>query len=453
MRENNIEPLQYRAYTQNHLRSLPQLQALGEKHIKEMEVVSHVLPFKANSYVVDRLIDWSDPLDPMFLLTFPQRGMLSEEHFQKMEAAIDGGDKTEIGRVSHEIRMELNPHPAGQMESNVPTLRDGTKLPGIQHKYGRTVLFFPAASQTCHAYCTFCFRWPQFTGMEGLKFAMKESHLLVQYLREHPEVTDVLFTGGDPMVMGVRVFRKYVDALIEAKLPHIKTIRIGSKSLSYWPYKFVNERDTEEFLDCFRRLVDNGFHVAFMGHFNHPRELELEVATEAMKNILSTGAQIRSQTPLLRSINDSPEVFARMWQLQVSAGAMPYYMFVARDTGAQHYFSVPLARAWDIYRKAVSSVSGLGRTVRGPSMSAGPGKVQVLGVSEIHGEKVFVLQFLQGREPEWCHRPFFAKYDPYAEWLDDLQPAFGEQRFFFEPEYSHQEMPPRVENLRMVASL
>ena len=68
-------------------------------------------------------------------------------------------------------------------------------------------------------------------------------------------------------------------------------------------------------------------------------------------------------------------------------------------------------------------------------MSAGPGKVRINGVSAIKGEKVYVLEFLQGRNPDWVGRPFFARYDPEALWLDDLVPAFGEEEFFFEKEY------------------
>ena len=122
-----------------------------------------------------------------------------------------------------------------------------------------------------------------------------------------------------------------------------------------------------------------------------------------------------------------------MWQKQVDLGAVPYYMFVERDTGARNYFEVPLARALEIFNSAYRRVSGLARTVRGPSMSATPGKVCVDGVVEVGGENVFALKFLQGRNPEWANRLFFAKFDEKAVWLDDLQPAFGEDEFFFAP--------------------
>ena len=107
-------------------------------------------------------------------------------------------------------------------------------------------------------------------------------------------------------------------------------------------------------------------------------------------------------------------------------------MFVARDTGAQDYFAVTLEDAWKVYKKAYSKVSGIARTVRGPSMSANPGKVQILGVNEINNEKVFVLRFIQGRNPNWVGKPFFAKFDPDAIWLTDLIPLSNKEQFFFE---------------------
>jgi len=135
---------------------------------------------------------------------------------------------------------------------------------------------------------------------------------------------------------------------------------------------------------------------------------------------------------VMKGINDDADAWATMWKKQVKLGCIPYYFFVARDTGARDYFAVPLSNCYDIFRDAYSQVSGIARTVRGPSMSAAPGKVQVLGTQVINGEKVFVLNFLQGRNPDWVGRPFFAKYDPHALWLDELEPALGEEQFFFE---------------------
>lgn len=424
-----------KTYTLANFRNIPQIQKMSEESQFEMEVVGNVLPFKTNNYVVEQLIDWNNiPQDPMFVLTFPQKGMLIPEHYDKMASVLKSGtDRKKIQEVANEIRLQLNPHPAGQMELNVPTLNDGTKLYGMQHKYKETCLFFPSQSQTCHAYCTFCFRWPQFVGMDEMKFAMKEGEQLIQYLKEHPEISDILFTGGDPMIMKAKMFSTYIDALLEANLPNLKTIRIGTKALSYWPYKFLTDDDAKQSLEILKRISNKGLHVAIMAHFNHLVELSTGSVKSAIKLVRETGAQIRTQSPLLAHINDDANMWAEMWKKQVRLGCIPYYMFVVRDTGAQHYFGVPLVRAYEIFREAYKKISGLGRTVRGPSMSATPGKVLVDGTPTINGKKVISLRFLQGRNPEWVQKPFFAEYDDKAIWLDDLKPAF-EEKFFFEDE-------------------
>ena len=213
-------------------------------------------------------------------------------------------------------------------------------------------------------------------------------------------------------------------------LPHLQTIRIGTKALSFWPYRFISDVDAEALLELFRQVAQQR-HLALMAHFNHPQELKTAAVREAIARIQQTGAQIRTQSPLLAHINDQPVTWTAMWKEQIRLGCIPYYMFVARDTGAQHYFGVPLIRAWEIFKNAYQNVTGLARTVRGPSMSTLPGKVQILGVSEIQGEKVLVMQFLQARNPQWVMRPFFTKYNETATWLDELEPV-GEKYFFFE---------------------
>lgn len=318
---------------------------------------------------------------------------------------------------------------------------DGQPISGLQHKYDQTVLLFPARGQVCHSYCTFCFRWAQFVGDKSLAFATKQVDPFVRYLERNRQVSDVLVTGGDPMVMRAHHLASYLEPLLKSNLDHIRTIRIGTKSLSFWPYRYVSDPDASALLALLERCVRAGKHVAIMVHVNHWRELDTPIARQAISRIRSTGAVLRSQGPLLRGINDSPNVWAQMWRDQVGLGVIPYYMFVERDTGAKEYYEVPLSRSWQIYREAMQTVSGLARTARGPSMSTSPGKVEIQGVSEVNGERVFVLRFIQGRNPDWVQRPFFARYSETATWLDDLKPAFGEPEFFFEEEFRQMSTP------------
>jgi L-lysine 2,3-aminomutase len=268
--------------------------------------------------------------------------------------------------------------------------------------------------------------------MPDLKFAMNETDLLARYLLQNDQVTDVLFTGGDPLTMSTRILSSYINVLLQPEFKNIHSIRIGTKALSYWPYRFTTDKDSDELLKLFEKVVKAGKNMAIQAHFNHPAELKTDEVMQAIKKIRATGAQIRTQSPVLKNINDKPEIWAEMWRKQVDLGCIPYYMFVARDTGSKRYFELPLDKCWNVFRRAYRQVSGLCRTVRGPSMSCEPGKVQVLGVQEVQGEKVYVLRFLQGRDPKWVDVPFFAKYDPKATWFDQLEPAFGKERFFFE---------------------
>jgi KamA family protein len=423
----------FRAYGPRHLDELARRAGLGDGDRLAIRAVATVLPFRTNSYVVEELIDWNAaPDDPIYRLVFPQPDMLPRSDVAKLAGLISqNAPEQRIRAAAHEIRMRLNPHPAGQLVLNAPSL-DGRPLPGLQHKYPETVLFFPKQGQTCHAYCTYCFRWAQFVDEPELKMATDHVESLVAYLRSHREVTSVLITGGDPMIMSAAVLRRYIEPLLDPSLEHLESIRIGSKSLAYWPQRYVTDQDADATLQLFDDVARAGRTLALMAHYSHPRELEPLVAAEAIRRIRDTGAVIRTQAPLIRSINDEAGTWRSMWRSQVRAGMVPYYMFVERDTGPQDYFAVPLARAHEIFRDAYAGVSGLCRSVRGPSMSATPGKVCVDGTAEVDGIKVFVLRMLQARDPALVGRPFFAHYNPSAKWLTDLVPAFAD-RFPWDP--------------------
>jgi len=420
-----VSPRPFTVYTEKNLEKIPQLSRFSADQVLAMRAVANVLPFRVNNYVLEELIDWDRvPDDPMFQLTFPQPGMLADGQLDAMIALLrKDASRDEIRAEARRIQLGLNPHPAGQKSMNVPKL-EGIEVAGMQHKYRETVLFFPSAGQVCHSYCTYCFRWPQFVGLDDMKFAAKEADRMVDYLKQHPEVNSVLFTGGDPMVMKTKVFRRYVEPLLEAELDHIVSIRIGTKAMAYWPARFVTDDDADDLIRLFDEVHTAGRNLSVMSHYSHTAELDTPMSQAAIERVRSAGAVVRCQAPLIRHVNDDPEVWANMWKREVTLGAVPYYMFVERDTGPRRYFEVPLHRAFEIFTEAYQRVSGLERTVRGPSMSCTPGKVLVDGIAEVQGQKVFALKFIQGRNPEWANRVFFAKYDETARWLDDLKPAF-----------------------------
>src|ERR1700722_2780950 len=262
----------FRAYSAKHLDSLVQQAGLRPAERLAVRAVAAVLPFRTNSYVVENLIDWdAAPDDPIYRLVFPQPDMLPADDVARLADLLRNGAPAEgLRAAAHEIRMRLNPHPAGQLLLNAPIL-GGRPLPGLQHKYPETVLFFPKQGQTCHAYCTYCFRWAQFVNEPDLKMATDHIDTLVAYLRQHREVTSVLITGGDPMIMSAGVLRRYIEPLLDPSLDHVESIRIGTKSLAYWPQRYVTDPDADTTLRLFEDVVKSGRALALMAHYSHPR--------------------------------------------------------------------------------------------------------------------------------------------------------------------------------------
>ena len=416
------EKERFRAYGPRHVDEIADRFGIPKHIARSIQVLSAVLPFRVNEYVLSNLVDWDNiPHDPIFQMVFPQSGMLKAEDEQRLGALVgDPSAKQALRLAVQQIRGRLNPHPSGQKQLNVPTI-DGDEVPGLQHKYRETVLYFPGQGQTCHSYCTYCFRWAQFVGDADLRFAVPEPSRLVDYLGRHPEVDDVLVTGGDPMIMSTDRLRSHLEPILD--VPTVSTIRIGTKSVAYWPQRFVTDNDADDVLRLFEKVVASGRNLAVMMHFTHPRELETDIARRALSRIRSTGALAYSQAPLVAHVNDDPQAWSTLWRAELAAGAVPYYMFVERDTGPYDYFRVPLARAQEIFHTAYRTLPGLARTVRGPVMSATPGKVIVDGVTDTAEGRFFQLRMLQARNPQLVGRPFRAHYSETAAWLDELRLA------------------------------
>jgi L-lysine 2,3-aminomutase len=419
-------------YSARHLDRLMARAGLGASERLAVRAVATVLPFRASAYVIESLIDWvAAPDDPIYRLVFPQADMLPAEDIGPIADLIArGAPEREIQAAAHMVRMRLNPRPAGELTFGIPRAA-GEPPPGVLHKDPGAVLVFPRQGQTCHAFCTYCFLWAQFTREPGLKIVAGDVTRIVGYLRARPEITSVLITGGDPMTMTAEALRRYIEPLLDPALGHVESLGIDTKALAFWPHRFLTDADADDTLRLFEQVAAAGKNLAVMAHFSHPRELDPPPAAAATRRIRAAGAVIRTQAPLIRGINDDPRTWAAMWRAQARLGMVPYYMFIERDAGPRGYFAVPLARAAEIYREAYSSVPGLCRTVRGPSMPAPPGKVTIDGTAEIAGQKVYVLRMTEARDPSLAGRQFFARFDPDATWLTDLKPALG-TRFPFD---------------------
>jgi L-lysine 2,3-aminomutase len=276
-------------------------------------------------------------------------------------------------------------------------------------------------------------------------FSQEESAPFLDYLKKHKEVTDILITGGDGGYMPYDRLREYLMPLVEhEELAHIKTVRIGSRALSYLPEYFLEEEYTK-YLELFRYLVDNGIQVVWMAHFSTPREILNLPTIAAIRRFRLHGLVIKSQSPIMNHISlftdeeggvdvdrsaqnwiDLANIFA---MLQVGF----HSMYLARPTGEHHYFSVPVAEIDKVFSKVYRSLASINRPSRYITQTSSAGKVSIIGTTEVNGEKVFVLKFNESRNMKWMDRAFLAKFDDKENTIEHLEPFEGD-KFFFEDE-------------------
>lgn len=355
-----------------YIRSLEQVEGLTELEKKQLEEVSERYVFRANDYYL-KLIDWKDPDDPIRRIVIPNRRELGE--WGKLDASN---------------------------EASV------TVAQGVQHKYHDTALVL--VNNVCGAYCRYCFRKRLF--MNDHDEAVHELEPAYAYISAHREITDVLLTGGDPLIMSTMKLRPILERL--AAIPHVRTIRIGSKLPAFNPYRILEDQELHRLI---REVATPSRAVYVMAHVDHPRELT-PVAREGIACLLSNGARVVNQCPLIRGVNDHPDVLAELFTEMTVLGAPQYYLFQCRPTAGNEPFEIPLVESWRIFETALRSCSGLSRRAR-LSMSHESGKVEVLGMDEAF----IYARYHRAKDPKNHGRVMVFHRDPNAYWLDNLEPV------------------------------
>jgi L-lysine 2,3-aminomutase len=414
-------------------------------YIEERELFIKIYRFMATRHVLNA-IDWNDfEKDSIFQLVFPQPGMIKEETVEAYKNAKTEEERKKL--VDDYIKSNTNPHD-GKQQLNKPWYEGEDDelviLEGSQHKYPQCQLIFDKSTQSCFAFCTYCFRHAQVRGDEDM-FSQEEIQPIHEYLKKHKEVTDILITGGDGGYMGYDRLRAYLMPLVEDKdLAHIKTVRIGSRALTYLP-EFILEEEYTKYLELFQYLIDNGVQIAWMSHFSTPREILNLPTIAAIRRLKEYGVTVKSQSPIMNHISlftdDDGKVdvdkSAQNWIDLGNIFAMLrigfHSMYLARPTGEHHYFTVPVAEIDKVFSKIYRSLPSINRPSRYITQTSSAGKVSIIGTTEINGEKVFVLKFNESRNMEWMDKVFLAKYDEEENTIEHLEPYEGE-KFFFEDE-------------------
>lgn len=357
-----------------YITKLSKLEQLSPEERARLAPVAERYAFRLNDYYAG-LIDWNDPDDPLRRLVVPDERELN--HWGDLDASGEGGY---------------------------------TPVRGCQHKYTDTALLL--VTEVCGAYCRYCFRKRLF--MSENDEASVDYTPGLRYIQEHEEVSNVLLTGGDPLMLGTRRLEKILGDL--AAVPHVRIVRLGSKMMAFNPFRVL---DDPELLELFAEHNRTGTRIYVMNHFDHPRELTAE-AREALTRLMAAGVGIVNQCPIIGGVNDSPQVFGSLFRELSFAACPPYYVFQGRPTAGNEPFEVPLVRGFEIQREAKRHVSGLAKRARFV-MSHQTGKIEICGVDDDY----IYLQYHRAHRKGDFGRMMVAERDDQAYWFDQLTLVSG----------------------------
>jgi lysine 2,3-aminomutase len=355
-----------------YLTDIKALKHLTPDELDRLAAVTEEYVFRISDYYLS-LIDWTDPNDPIRRIVIPSEAEL-----------------VEYGRLD----------PSDEASNYV--------VKACQHKYATTALLL--VTDVCGAYCRFCFRKRLFKDDLESEVSLDVREGLA-YIAAHPEINNILLTGGDPLILSANRLDQILGAL--RAIPHVKIIRLGSKMVAFAPERITGDG---ALLEVLSRHSRHDSRIYVMGHFNHPKELTPQ-ALACIGALQSAGVMVVNQTPLLRGVNDDPVVLAELLDRLSWAGVTPYYIFQNRPVAGNADFVVPLAEAYAVVEEAKARTSGLGKRVKFV-MSHSSGKIEVLAVA---GDRIY-LKYHNARDPADAGRFMIYALPEGAGWFDDLAP-------------------------------
>ena len=355
-------------FSMKYLSKIEQLEQLSQEEKTELKLVTEKFPFRSNEYYLS-LIDWNDPNDPIRTLIIPG--------FHELH---------EWGRLD----------PSDEKAYCV--------MPGLEHKYPSTALLL--VSNVCDGICRYCFRKRVF--INPLSEYLQDLPAAIQYINQHDEITNVLLTGGDPLVLKPSKLENIIRQL--RHIEHVSIIRIGTKIPAFNPSRIVEDTALTGII---QKYSTEQKRIYIMTHFTHPRELT-DLAVKAVGLLQKAGAIIANQMPLIKGVNDQPEVLAELLAKLSFIGAVPYYIFQCRPSIGNRPYTVPVEQGYEIVEQAKALVSGLAKRVRFV-MSHSTGKIEIVGRTE----NLVYFKYHRAAEDTDSGRFLSLESNPDAYWLDD----------------------------------
>ncbi|WP_245431849.1 KamA family radical SAM protein [Rhizobium sophoriradicis] len=285
---------------------------------------------------------------------------------------------------------------------------DNTVVPGFQHKYPRTGLLL--VTDRCASYCRYCFR-KRIVGKDSDEIAADFAQI-AQYIEGHPEMTNVLLSGGDPFMLSTAKLDKILDHLLP--FPHLESIRFGTKMVAYEPKRF----DDPALVTLFERIHEAGKAAVIVTHFDHIGEISVD-AERTICSLRERGVQFLNQSVLLGKVNDDAEILAATFARCHQMGVRPYYLFQGRPVKGASHFQVSLRRGLEIVHGINQRLSGIQKTFK-YIMSHYTGKIEILDLG-VDG-RVY-MRYHQNKASERIGKIFSRPHREGACWLDDLPEA------------------------------
>jgi len=277
---------------------------------------------------------------------------------------------------------------------------------GVLHKYSYTALV--VATEYCAMYCRHCFR-KRMVGLPNQQ-TVENFNKAAEYIAAHPEISNVVISGGDPFLLPTAVIRKMLAALKD--IPHLNYVRIGSRAPVVYPMRF----EDSELLEVLREF---GRHKTLQvpTHFNHPREITDEAA-RAVQQLREAGVTVNNQAVLLRGINDDVETLSELMNGLLRIGVNPYYLYQCMPVArVRHHFQVPLKRGVDLVDEARRGMDGYAKRFKF-IIGHDVGKLEICGRS---GDKLILKQIHARQEhPDEASRILIRELTEDGGWLDDL---------------------------------
>ncbi len=375
----DFKSLKWNSELSNNINSLEKLQQYFPLTAEEKTSLSHVLanhPMNIPRYYLS-LINPNDPHDPIRKMAIPSA--------EEMIVAGKMGETTK--------------DPYGDDKHN--------KGNGILHKYPYSALV--VATEYCSMYCRHCFR-KRLVGLPNDK-TVENFQNAANYISEHKEISNVIISGGDPMMLPTKVIATMLEALVE--IDHVNYVRIGTRTPVVYPLRYFDDQLLEVLQNFNQRKT-----LYIPTHFNHKNEIT-DLAKEAVKRIRCTGITVNNQTVFLKGVNDSVQELQDLMNGLVRIGVNPYYLYQCMPVSrVRHHFQIPLKSGVDIVSEAKQGLDGYAKRFKF-IMGHDIGKIEICG----RKNDILVMNQIHARpeHPNEASRIIMGRLTENAGWFDDLE--------------------------------